>query len=109
MIVEEPKLDSTDRAAAWWVRVSMSDVETATPALADNPRSRTVAIARWSRAKGVRKVGQGLYEKVVARPRKRGVQKLPATTSRPVGDEDGIGGAEGLPIESYATTKNSVA
>jgi len=52
-------------------RFSMTDVETVTPALAENPRARIIAIARWSRAKKIEKVGAGLYEKVVERPRKQ--------------------------------------
>ena len=52
-------------------RFSMADIETATPALGENPRARIIAIARWSRAKKIEKVGEGLYEKVPEQPTKR--------------------------------------
>jgi hypothetical protein len=52
-------------------RFSMADIATATPALDPNPRARIVAIARWTRAKQVKKVATGQYEKVTERARKR--------------------------------------
>ena len=74
-----PKVDRPSPAKIDWDemlrvlpdRFTMTDVGTVTPALAENPRARIIAIARWSRAKKIEKVGDGLYEKVVERPRKQ--------------------------------------
>jgi len=62
-------------------RFSMVAIATVTTALAENPRARIVAIARWSRAKQMKKVGEGVYEKVAERPRKRIRIPRPADTA----------------------------
>jgi hypothetical protein len=38
-----------------------AQLEKATPALAKNPKARVMALARWSRAKAIKKVGDGKY------------------------------------------------
>jgi len=62
-------------------RFSMADIGTVTPTLAGNPRARIIAIARWSRAKVAKKVGEGVYEKVAERSRKRIRIPRPADTA----------------------------
>jgi len=59
----------------------MADIGTVTPMLAGNPRARIIAIARWSRAKVAKKVGEGVYEKVAERSRKRIRIPRPADTA----------------------------
>jgi hypothetical protein len=78
-------------------RFSMADIESATPALTDNPRARIAAVARWSKVKQVRKVGKGVYEKVPERPRKRitvATRPSGATLGAVEGDEGGEGEVE---------------
>lgn len=40
-----------------------ADLEKATPVLAKRPKSRVMALARWSRAKVIKKVGERTYAK----------------------------------------------
>ncbi len=42
---------------------TMADIEKRTPTLAKFPKSRVVAVARWSRAKQIKKVGDRKYQK----------------------------------------------
>lgn len=52
-------------------RFGMAEIAAATPELDPNPRARIVAVARWTRAKQLKKTGSGQYEKVAERSRKR--------------------------------------
>ena len=40
-----------------------ADLERATPKLKAHPQARVIAVARWSRAKQIKKLGDGLYQK----------------------------------------------
>jgi hypothetical protein len=103
-----PQLDWEDVLRGLPDRFSAAVLESATPTLADNPRARIVAVARWSRAKQIRKVGAGLYEKLGERPKKRAtasarVDRAPA----PAAEEDRGGDDEGLPSVGAATNGES--
>jgi len=43
---------------------TMADVAKRTPNLSKHPKSRVIALARWSRGKQIKKVGDGKYRKV---------------------------------------------
>jgi hypothetical protein len=44
-------------------KFSKADLERATPKLKAHPQARVIAVARWSRAGQIKKVGDGLYQK----------------------------------------------
>jgi hypothetical protein len=44
-------------------KFSKADLERATPKLKDHPQARVIAVARWSRAQQIKKVGDGMYQK----------------------------------------------
>ncbi len=66
-----PSIDWNEILKGLPSRFSSADIEAATPELAQNPRARIVAVARWSRAKLMKKVAAGQYEKTAERSRKR--------------------------------------
>jgi len=43
---------------------TMQDIAKRTPKLANHPKSRVVAVARWSRMKAIQKIGDGKYRKL---------------------------------------------
>jgi hypothetical protein len=44
-------------------KFTKADLERATPKLKAHPQARVIAVARWSRAQQIRKVGDGVYQK----------------------------------------------
>jgi hypothetical protein len=75
-----PSIDWSEILKGLPSRFSSADIEAATPELAQNPRARIVAVARWSRAKQLKKIAAGQYEKVAERSRKRAEGPSPVTS-----------------------------
>ncbi len=45
---------------------AMGDIAKATPELEKVPQARVIALARWARAKKIRKTGKGKYRRLAA-------------------------------------------
>jgi hypothetical protein len=105
-----PPIDWSEVLKALPRRFTMDDLEAATASLGENRRARIVAIARWSRARQIGKLVDGVYEKIEPRSRKR-INATPAVPTSDVSHDvaDGNEGDSRVVTESDADIESPAA